>query len=159
MKFFRRLFNIPDTERRWYSVIAWWEVRRIAYNIIVGIVGFICLMAFLLLDELPPKPTFEEADWEPLSVIIGAIVANICYTGGWVAELVARALWRERARSFGPIAFSLGLIFSLCVCLLPVAANLFSWGHRAVKHHNERKTSNPSLQRSPTRADARVGDR
>jgi hypothetical protein len=48
------------------------------------------------------------------------IMANICYTGGWISELVAKYVWKEQAENLGKIAFALGIIFSVLLTLLPV---------------------------------------
>lgn len=112
-----RLFSIPDGPRRWYQVILWWELRRIAFNCIVGAVGILSVVVFVLLASLRPTQ-FEEGP-EPFAILIFGFGANLCYTGGWIGELVARLLWRERATFFGPMMFSLGLLFSLALCFLP----------------------------------------
>lgn len=115
------LFAIPDEPRRWRSIIAWWEFRRIAYNAIMLVVGVISLFIFGLLDYLYSRAHPGALDdWVPLlSIMVAAFGANLFYTGGWISELIARALWRERARNYGPIMLSLGLLFSCAVCFLP----------------------------------------
>lgn len=120
-----RLFTAPDTQRRWYQVIIWWELRRISYNVIVGVIGIISVLVFFGLASLRPKH-FEDGP-EPFSIIIFGFAANLCYTGGWMAELVARFLWRERASFFGPMMFSLGLIFSVGLCFLPPLFAALVW--------------------------------
>jgi hypothetical protein len=65
------------------------------------------------------NPPAGEEGFEPfLAMMLGIFGSNICYTGGWIAELVARKLWQEKVTFFGPVAFSLGLIFTALVCLL-----------------------------------------
>lgn len=54
-----------------------------------------------------------------LAVIIYAVMANVCYTGGWVTELIVEKVWPEDGKSFGMIAFALGLVFSMFLTLLP----------------------------------------
>lgn len=51
--------------------------------------------------------------------VLYGIAANICFTGGWVSELVARRIWGERADSYGEISFCLGTVFSLFLTLFP----------------------------------------
>lgn len=120
-----RLFSVPDGPRRWYHVIIWWELRRIAFNCIVGTVGIISVVVFVLLASLRPRQ-FEEGP-EPFAILIFGFGANLCYTGGWIAELVARLLWRERATFFGPMTFSLGLLFSIALCFLPPLLAALVW--------------------------------
>ncbi len=77
-----RLFAVPEKERRWWEIILWWELRRFPYNAIVGAFGLFWLVAFAVVNELPPQLPFEERDWEPLSVVIFAIAVNVFYTEG-----------------------------------------------------------------------------
>ena|ERR1017187_3978565 len=133
-----RLFAIPDEPRHWHSIIAWWELRRIPYNLIILVIGSIGLFVFGLLYYCYLRAQPEHDDWVPLlSAMVGVFGANFFYTGGWISELIARALWRERARYYGPILFSLGLLFSCAVCFLPSVLLGISWvvsvvssGHR-----------------------------
>jgi hypothetical protein len=54
-----------------------------------------------------------------LGVIIYGIMANICFTGGWIAETIVVKVWEDGSRDFGPISFMLGTIFSIALTLLP----------------------------------------
>jgi len=40
--------RVPDTERKWYEIILWWEIRRIIYNFIVGLAGLIGVGIFFI---------------------------------------------------------------------------------------------------------------
>jgi hypothetical protein len=120
-----RLFSVPDAPRRWYQIIIWWELRRVAYNAIVGIVGILSVFAFFALASLRPKH-FEDGP-EPFAILIFGFGANLCFTGGWMGELVARMFWRERAAFFGPMMFSLGLLFSVALCFLPPLFAALLW--------------------------------
>ena len=57
-------------------------------------------------------------------MIAYGVGANICYTGGWISEVMVRKIWQERTGAFGPIAFTLGIVFSFLITLAPAA--LFS---------------------------------
>ena len=123
-----RLFAIPDEPRRWYSVIAWWELRRIPYNIVVIVVGTIGLLIFGVIYSFYSRAQPEHDDWVPLlSAMVGFFGANFFYTTGWISELFARALWHERARYYGPIMLSVGLLFSCVVCFVPSILLGISW--------------------------------
>ena len=69
--------------------------------------------------SLPDPPIFAV-----LAVIAYGVGANICYTGGWISEVMVRKIWQERTGAFGPIAFTLGIVFSFLITLAPAA--LFS---------------------------------
>jgi len=106
-------------------VVAWWELRRLPYNMIVGATGVLSLSVFYAVafgcersGGVPlgmPEP--------PLLVIIAAvaywIVVNAFYTGGWILELLVARVWRVNTPVFGPIAFTLGTAVSLVVTLVP----------------------------------------
>lgn len=58
-------------------------------------------------------------------VIAFAILANICYTGGWVVELLlSRLLPYANTTLFGLRAFRFGLVFSVFITIFPA---LLSW--------------------------------
>ena len=124
-----KLFSIPDGDRKWWSIIMWWELRRIPYNLTVGMFGLANLAVFGFINDVLLKPylPFEERDWEPLSVLVFAFGANFCYTGGWVVELTARSAFNKKANRFGPIAFGLGLGFSVLVTFLPPVMDGIRW--------------------------------
>jgi len=59
-----------------------------------------------------------------IGVIVFGILANVCYTGGWVVELLVAKVWRVESTQFGPIAFALGTAFSVLLALAPAGLNL-----------------------------------
>jgi hypothetical protein len=54
-----------------------------------------------------------------VAAIYYGIMANVCFTGGWIAELAAVRLWEDKAQHFGPICFTLGTLFSVVLTLVP----------------------------------------
>jgi hypothetical protein len=116
MNFVRRLFEIPPEPRSIGGIILWWELRRLAYWPFLALVGF--GGATLMIFAWRNAPAGEEG-FEPfLPMMAGVFGSNFCYTGGWIAELTARKLWKDKVTFFGPVAFSLGLIFTAMICLL-----------------------------------------
>jgi ABC-type branched-subunit amino acid transport system permease subunit len=108
-----------------WDAIGWWESRRVSFNLIVGsagilsciVVGVVGLGASILFDSdfgLPDPPAFAL-----VVILIYGIMANICFTGGWLAELVVRRLWPREADRFATVSFSLGLVFSVLLTLTP----------------------------------------
>lgn len=126
----KEVFQIPEGKRGLGSIIAWWEIRRWPYNLLVGMTVAICLLLALFLesqlgDRLVEKvlgPARDPDDWglNPVTGIAYAIVGNIFYTLGWISELFVWSIFRERVRWFGPVAFGLGLLLTLFVCTLSV---------------------------------------
>jgi hypothetical protein len=119
-RFFSR--NVPDPGV--WQTIGWWEVRRVPYNLLVGAAGVItcaaCFITALLCEHflgdpigLPDPPGFAF-----LGIAAYGIIANICYTGGWIAELVVQQVWPDEGKAFGKISFFLGLIFSILLTLV-----------------------------------------
>ena len=115
--------DVPITTSK--EVIGWWESRRIPYNLIVGtagiltcvIVGVVGLGSSIFFGSdfgLPDPPLFAV-----FGILIYAIVANVCYTGGWVAEIAVRKLWPREADRFATLSFATGLAFSISLTLVP----------------------------------------
>jgi hypothetical protein len=57
--------------------------------------------------------------------VFTGVIANVCYTGGWIAELLLSRFKHDRyTNAFGVRAFRLGVKFSICVTLFPA---VLSW--------------------------------
>jgi hypothetical protein len=127
-----RLFQRREDQTSSLQIILWWETRRLFFNIVVGIAGLITAFTFLFSAKIAERLVHEPFVWPdpPLFAIIGvvlyAIVANVCYTGGWIAELIAREVWEDKAGNFAEISFTLGIIFSFLLTLLPGALAVFA---------------------------------
>jgi hypothetical protein len=119
------LFTRQPGPLRARAVVLWWEARRAPYNVIVGMVGlmtsavmvtiaFVCESRGGAPIGLPDPPAFAL-----VGVLLYGILANVCYTGGWITELLVAKLWAVDTARFGPIAFILGTGFSVLVTLAP----------------------------------------
>ena len=104
------------------AVIHWWESRRVFYNIIVGITGVITIGLLVANSGLrgddcgiPDPPLFG------LFAIVGyGVMANVCYTLGAFAEIVARiTLGRDNASKLGRTSFVVGLALSVILTIAP----------------------------------------
>ena len=115
------------------KIIAWWETRRVIYNLLMlpaGIAGLMLVMVMISLRWPTPGPgvSADEHDFVPfIAAILGGFGANLCYTGGWMAEILARRFGREKASHIGPILWTLGTLFSIGVCFLPGILHLAVW--------------------------------
>lgn len=107
---FSMLVSIPDEPRGAFSVIAWWEARRVLFNTVVLVCGLPTLAIIYFAGLASLKFTVTGA-------IEYAILANICYSFGCICELVARSWWKERARHLAPILLTLGLAFSVLLTI------------------------------------------
>ncbi len=99
------------------QVIGWWEWRRLVFNALLLLIGFAALIGFEFLMEqsIPPGEDAEEPFALFFGVIAYAVMANICYTFGWIVELVQRQTDPLVARVRGRKMFRAGMIFS---CIL-----------------------------------------
>lgn len=53
-------------------------------------------------------------------VLLYGILANVCYTAGWICELLMRKInGIKRSTSLGLKAFRIGLAFSIFITLVP----------------------------------------
>ncbi len=120
-----RLFQRQEGQMNSLQIILWWEARRLFFNIVVGIAGVITVFTMLFSAMIADKLFNEPIGWPdpPIFAIIGVVVyaigANVCYTVGWLAELIAREVWGDKAKSFAEISFTLGVIFSFLLTLVP----------------------------------------
>lgn len=120
----RPLFRRDIAATSTSQVIGWWESRRPSYNLIVGGVGIFTCAAILMIaataailfhsDFGAPNGMFAI-----FGIVVYGILANVCYTGGWITELLVRKLWPEEADRFAKTTFSVGLTFSVFLTLLP----------------------------------------
>lgn len=116
-------FNRDEVPAGAGAVLLWWESRRLAFNIVVGITGVVTV-GLLVANSLvrgddcgiPAQPLFA------LLLIIGyGVMANVCYTLGAFAEIVARVtMGRETASKLGQTAFIVGLALSMILTIAPV---------------------------------------
>jgi hypothetical protein len=121
-----RLFARPADLSEPLSIIKWWERRRIPYNLIVGGTGIVTCIVGVSIALLASRVTHREMllPNPPLFAVVAAFVygvmANVCFTFGWVAEVFARRIWADRAANIGQISFTLGLLFSVLLTVSPL---------------------------------------
>jgi hypothetical protein len=114
-----------------WQVIRWWELRRIAYNLIVGLatVATISIMLFVavICDKVMGEPIgMPDPRFAIRGAIIYAVMANVCFTGSWLVELLIVRAWGFRHQQFARVAFGLGLLVSVALTLLPAALTVVS---------------------------------
>jgi hypothetical protein len=128
------LYPLPDIRRTPMSLLRWWESRRLFYNKVVGAAGLVTLAGFSLVALLPPHP-MPVGNLPALAVAaaVYGILANGCYSLGWLAELAAQRLWGRRAPDVGPLLFRQGLIFSVGLTLLPLLLAGLIWVLRVIE--------------------------
>jgi hypothetical protein len=115
-----------------WQIIRWWELRRIPFNAVLLVVGVMSLLAMEWLRTKTVPFGLNPGELETgITVVVYAVMANLCYTLGWIVELAVRksevANGRRRARKL----FAIGLCFSCLVTSVPLwfgLAFLFAHG-------------------------------
>lgn len=112
-------FNVPSEERSSLQIILWWEIRRIPFNILIGILGLISLiLVYVFVDKSVTGHPGEDIV-EPLSVFAAPFAINFCYTFGWITELSLGRIWKSREPKLASKLLRFGIIFSVFVISLP----------------------------------------
>lgn len=114
--FFTPLYDPPSG----WSVVKWWESRRLMYNLCVGAAGLVSLGVGSLFFGFPPVEV-------GLGAVVFGTLANVCYTSGSVVDLLLRKVLGGRAAALGPALFRHGFVFSVGLALLPIPMMAFGW--------------------------------
>lgn len=105
----RFLYPAP-AERKVGRIIKWWEKRRLAYNAVLAGCGTgTIFMALLTLNPLSQVLQALPA------ILPFAVMANLCYTLGWMVESVLHRIWGRSLRPVGPALFRAGLTLAVGV--------------------------------------------
>ena len=102
-----------------WRVVSWWELRRIAFNGIVGVYGLICLVVFLWAITTSGHLERGEDAIEPLAILAAPFGINLLYTLGWLVEVPARFVVPDLTPAFAPSLLKAGLVFGIVLITLP----------------------------------------
>lgn len=100
----------PSSDHSIVPIVGWWESRRLLYNALVGGAGVPAVIILMFCHV-------HFTQILVFGILPYAFAANVCYTLGFGAELIARHLWKEKATHVGPMLFTLGTIFSVVITL------------------------------------------
>ena len=126
----RFLYPLPTSERTASQLLKWWERRRLPYNLAVGAAGLTSLAVVDLLGMLPPHP--HPFQVPVVGIVVYGVLANVCFTGGWLIDSALALAWKDEVRPAGPALFRQGLIFSVGLTLLPIVVATVDWALRLV---------------------------
>jgi hypothetical protein len=117
------------------DVVVWWEIRRIPYNAALLVVGLGSLFA---VEAIGGRMVRVGEDFiEPLillfAVLLYAIGANVCYTLGWITELLWSAGDIGKTEGVRQKVFRIGLLFSVGLTGLPGLLMIIIWALRGSK--------------------------
>lgn len=96
------LFPAAAPRRTVGALLRWWESRRLLYNVVVGVTGLLSLAVVATFASLPPAAHFR-IGWQPIAAY--ALMANLCYSLGWLIETAGQRLWQDRCAPLGPVLF------------------------------------------------------
>ena len=115
----RWLFAAPCESVTALRIVGWWELRRIPFNLVVGIFGIFAFTVFFM--SICSAGVLEPGEdaVEPMALFLVPIAANLCYTAGWLVDVPLRFIRPSLSPRFTPLLFCLGLGFSLFVISLP----------------------------------------
>lgn len=123
-----RLLFEPTLMRSPLRIVSWWERRRPMYNLLVGAAGLGSLVWANGL-ELALGNGWLPVPWQ--GIVAYGLLANVCYTFGWVVENAAERWLGRPVYGLGPALFRHGLVFSVGLTLLPAVlvtlANVAGW--------------------------------
>jgi hypothetical protein len=118
----RWLFRPPKEPTLPREAVAWWEQRRLAYNLIIGATATACFVVYVLSITSARVLEPGEDAIDPLAFMAAPLVViliNICYTAGWFLDAPLRAFCPSLTSRFSVWLFSLGLAFSILIVSLP----------------------------------------
>lgn len=121
--FFTKIYNwffiVPPGERSALQIIAWWEIRRIPFNILIGTIGIISLiLLFKFVGEAEVSHP-EEDIIEPISLLLAPFGINFCYTFGWIGEIAFSRIWKVNDPKLGTKLLQTGTGITLFFAILP----------------------------------------
>ena len=124
------LFSAPRQPSTLLGVIAWWEIRRIPFSLIVGGYAIVCLLIFLWAIASSGHLQLGEDALEPMALVVAPLAVNALYTLGWLIEIPTRFVKPTLSSQFGPVLLKVG--FGLSVFLITIPTFFWS-GYRVLQ--------------------------
>ena len=125
----KKIFCVNTSNRPWNKIIVWWEIRRVLFNIILILFGFISIQ----LTSFLPSTGYFKLDAGPAlavliiaSIVIFFVCANLLYTSGWVFQLITKKSNWKLIEIITARLFILGLIIALLVTLTPLILGILN---------------------------------
>lgn len=112
-----------------WDAIAWWELRRIPYNLLLAVLGLAAVFVIWWIGSR--FDLFGQDVLNPLgfvfAIIAYGIAANVCYTLGWISELLWSRGDTSRTAPMRRSVFRAGVIFSALVTVAPAVLVPAAW--------------------------------
>jgi hypothetical protein len=100
-------------------IVAWWEARRLPFNLIVGVYGFLCSVVYFPAITSSGRFRPGEDAVESIALFAAPWLINLLYTLGWLVEIPARRQVPGLSPRFGPLLWAVGLAFGLLLMTVP----------------------------------------
>ena len=115
-------------KRPWDAVV-WWEKRRILFNFVVLVTGLISGFIIEVVGShfAAPGEDVEEQLGIMIGVVLYAVAANVCYSLGWITEILWSGSDTSRTEALRARIFRLGLVLSIVLTLLPALLIPLAW--------------------------------
>lgn len=104
------------------AIVLWWEKRRLLYNLVLLAVGIYSITTYWDQFALYASDPADDGIFPGPMPIAYGIMANVCYTFGWMLESVIFIRLKRRKLPSGQPLFAIGLIFSVLLTLFPAWA-------------------------------------
>ena len=102
------------------DAIVWWERRRVAFNVVIVLAGTFTFFVIQFIAVVLAR--FGADIMQPSGVasfvIFYMLAVNVCYTLGWVSELLLSDGDTARTELLRPAVYRWGLTFSVVAILL-----------------------------------------
>ena len=115
-----------------WDAVAWWEIRRIPFNLLILAAGVVSGLILALVGSHVFKPD-QDFSSPFLAVAMYAVAANLCYTLGWMTEFLWAGGNTAKTSAIRPKVFRVGLIFSVSLTLLPALVISLIWAARGFR--------------------------
>ena len=115
--------------KRPWDAIAWWELRRIPYNLLLGVLGLATIFVVLWVGShfVRPGEDVEEPLGLVFAVVAYGIAANVFYTLGWISELLWSGGDTSRTEPMRRTVFWAGVIVSALLTVSPAVLVPAAW--------------------------------
>lgn len=118
MKILDPLLKFESRKRTNLHIIAWWEIRRILFNIILITAMTLSMSILFQFVNLGPSEDLIE----PFAMIGYVFLWNLIYTVGWLLEISM-----PKSKIFGPKTFKIFLLLSAGLAFIPTVLNIVFW--------------------------------
>eukprot|EP00456_Euglypha_rotunda_P013451 TRINITY_DN1403_c0_g1_i12.p1 TRINITY_DN1403_c0_g1~~TRINITY_DN1403_c0_g1_i12.p1 ORF type:complete len:158 (-),score=13.81 TRINITY_DN1403_c0_g1_i12:241-714(-) len=124
------MFKSPPPPSDAWSTIAWWESRRIPFNLLILGYAIPCFIVYVWgLSTSGHLQPGEDAE-EPLVLLAAPIAINVLYTLGWLVEAPVRLVIPNLPPRVGPTLLKLGMGLGLFWISIPA---IFWGGYRILQ--------------------------